>query len=208
MTRFAFQGFIAGMGTAEGTRLVVGHWPTSPLGAFTDVMVERADGHRLLLAPSPEVAEFVTATYSFDEHVLTPVSCRIDRAPSVGPAETWRVEAGPLTCVFTTGTRTPLGWLLWTIPRQVATAPAFCRVTDIPARAVGLRTAGTAGNGRREYYGAHDVHRITSLAAWWNGVDLGPLRPVRPAVRFGFGSTPAAPSLTAVTTTVTVPPGR
>ena len=62
MTRYAFHGFIAGMGTAEGTRLVVGHWPESPLGSFSDVMVERADGHRMLLAPSEEVAGFVAAT--------------------------------------------------------------------------------------------------------------------------------------------------
>ena len=46
-----FDGWIAGLGTAAGLRVVIGHWPTSPLGAFTDAMVERPDGHRILLAP-------------------------------------------------------------------------------------------------------------------------------------------------------------
>ncbi len=205
MTRHTFEGFIAGMGTAEGTRLVVGHWPTSPLGSFTDVMVERPDGQRLLLAPSMEVAEFVTATYSFDDVVLTPVTCDIAGAPTIGPAQTWTVEAGPLRLAFTTGSRTGLGWLLRAIPRPIATAPAFCRFTDLPARVVGLRTAGTAGHGRREYYGAHDVHDLTSLVASWTGTDLGDLRPVTPPVRFGFGSTPARPSVTSVVTTVDTP---
>lgn len=204
-TRNAFDGFIAGMGTAEGTRLVVGHWPESPLGSFTDVMVERADGHRLLLAPNKDVAEFVTATYTFDDVVLTDVTCDIDAAPRLGPTQTWTVTSGPLRAVFTTGGRVPLGWLLSAIPRPIATAPAFCRMTDIPARLVGLRTAGTAGNGRREFYGAHDLHAITSLAASWDGVDLGALRPVTPPVRFGFGSTPAKPGLTSVRTTVITP---
>lgn len=202
MSRNVFSGFIVGVGTAEGTRLVVGHWPHSPLGGFTDVMVERADGHRVLLAPSAEVLEFVTATYRFDEHVLTPVSCSVEQAPR---GQRWSVEAGPLRLGFITGQRTALGWLLAAIPARIATAPAFCRLTDLPARLVGLRTAGTAGNGRREYYGARDVHAVTSLTASWGGVDLGPLRPVSPPVRFGFGSTPVRPSVTAVTTTVDSP---
>ncbi|WP_040157124.1 hypothetical protein [Mobilicoccus massiliensis] len=205
MTRHVFDGRIAGMGTAEGTRLVVGHWPVSPLGSFTDVMVERSNGQRLLLAPSMDVAEFVTATYSFDDVVLTPVTCVVHEGRSTGPAQRWSVEAGPLRLTFTTGGRTLLGALLAAIPRRVATSPAFCRLTDLPARAVGLRTAGTAGRDRLEFYGARDVHTVTSLVASWTGVDLGPLRPVTPPVRFGFGSTPARPSVTTVTTTVVTP---
>lgn len=206
--RHAFAGFIAGMGTAEGTRLVVGHWPRSPLGAFTDVMVERADGHRLLLAPSDEVVDFVTATYHFDEHLLVPVACRVEGPAPDAPGARWHLAAGPLELTASIGRRTGLGWLLSVVPHRIATAPAFCRLTDVPARLVGLRTAGTAGGGRREYYGASDVHEVTSLAARWDDVDLGGLRPVTPPVRFGFGSTPARSSVTAVTTTVVTPGAR
>lgn len=198
--RHRFHGFIAGMGTAEGTRLVVGHWPRSPLGAFTDVMVERADGNRMLLAPAPEVAAFVTATYRFDETILRPVTCQID-------GRRWRVAAGPLDLSFTTGARTPLGVLLRAVPNRVSTAPAFSRLADAIARTVlrGVRTAGTAGNGRREYYGATEVRSVITLSASWAGHDLGALRPVDPPVRFGFSSTPRRPSVTSVVTTVDVP---
>lgn len=201
MTREVFEGFIAGVGTAEGTRLVVGHWPRSPLGAFTDVMVERADGHRLLLAPSQAVADFVTATYTFDAVRITPVRCDVTPAPDALSAQ-WSVTAGPLRLEFTSGGRTALGRLVGLIPGRLAVSPWFCRLTDVPARVVGLRTAGTAGNGRREFYGARDVHAITALRASWKRRDLGELRPVTPPVRFGFGSTPARPSVTAVTTTI------
>lgn len=198
--RHVFTGHIAGMGTREGTRLVVGHWPDSPLGAFTDVMVERADGHRLLLAPTEEVAAFVTATYTFDEVVRTSVACEV--AEVADGTRRWSVDAGPLALRFRSGARTGLGRLLRAVPPRLAVSPVFCRAADLPARALGLRTAGTAGNGRREYYGARDVHAVTGLRAVWDGVDLGELRPVSPPVRFGFGSTPARPSVTAVTTTI------
>ena len=62
----------------RGVRLVVGVWDDSPLGAFADVMVERADGHRLLLAPSHEVADFVTGTYTYRDATGThPGSARV-----------------------------------------------------------------------------------------------------------------------------------
>ncbi len=66
----------------------------------------------------------------------------------------------------------------------------------------GVRTRGTAGNGRREFYGATDVHRITSLTGSWRGADLGALAPVAPEPGFGFGSTPRTPSVTTIVTTV------
>ena len=86
--RWRFDGWIAGLGTRSGTRIVLGHWPRSPLGAFSDVMVERPDGQRVLLAPSGAVAEFVGGTYRFDEVRTVPVE--------VTAGARWRVEAGPL----------------------------------------------------------------------------------------------------------------
>jgi hypothetical protein len=111
--RWRFAGQIAGVGTSGGTRVVVGHWPDSPFGTFADVMVERPDGLRLLLAPTQQVAEFVSATYVFDEVRLTAVTITASR-------EQWRVEAGPLRLVLAVGGRTPLGWLLRGIPRSLA----------------------------------------------------------------------------------------
>ena len=71
-----FVGRIAGVGTASGTRIVIGMWEDSPLGRFADVMLEDRAGHRLLLAPSAQVADYVSATYSFDEVQVVPVAWR------------------------------------------------------------------------------------------------------------------------------------
>jgi hypothetical protein len=192
-----FDGWIAGLGTTAGLRVVVGHWPHSPLGAFTDVMVEQPDGHRVLLAPSSEVAEFVAATYLFDEVRVGRVQAEIDGVR-------WRVDAAPLVLAFTVGGRPPLGLLLRAVPRALATSPLWISAVDLVARRVlpGVRTRGSAGGGRREYYGALDLRGLTTASALWNGTDQGALAPVTPPVRFGFGSTPRTPSLTRVVTLV------
>lgn len=195
-----FDGHILGVGSTSGTRLVVGRWHTSPLGEFADVMVARPDGHRILLAPSESVAGFVSATYSFDETRLVPVVVRGDNVPGAR----WEVEAGPLAMRVRIGARTPLGRLLGVVPGAVATAPAFTRLTDPVARAVmpGVRTRGSAGGGRREYYGARNHFRLTGFEGTWDGEDLGAPARVSPDLGFGFGGTPRTPSLTAITTTV------
>ncbi len=192
-----FDGFIAGLGTASGLRAVVGHWPRSPLGAFTDVMVEGADGHRVLLAPDLRVAEFVAGTYVFDEVRIEPVTARVDGAR-------WSVEAASLTAAFAVGRRPLLGALLRAVPRPLATHPRWIGAIDAVARRVlpGVRTRGSAARGREEYYGALDLHRITGASVRFDGTDAGGLAPVDPPVRFGFGSTPRSPSLTRVVTLV------
>ena len=192
-----FEGWIAGVGTAGGLRAVVGHWPASPLGAFTDVMVERPDGRRILLAPDERVAEFVGATYTFDETRLGPVT----HAAGIGEH---RVTTADLDLALRVGGRPPLGWLLRAVPGRLATAPAWISAIDAVARRVlpGVRTVGSAGGGRREYYGARDLHRVVSASVRWEGTDQGALAPVDPAVRFGFGSTPRTPSLVRITTLI------
>jgi hypothetical protein len=192
-----FDGDISGMGTAGGTRIVVGHWPSSHLGDFADVMVEFADGERLLIAPTDEVLEFVTATYTFDRSVITDVTYTFDGSRT-------SVTAGDLVVSFVVGSPTLLGRLLSLMPRAVVTAPWFCAISDPIARVFlrGVRTRGSAGGGRREYYGARGQRRIVSVEATWQGEDLGGLTPVNPPVRFGFGSTPKAPAMTLITTTI------
>jgi hypothetical protein len=199
-TRLRFDGWILGLGTTSGTRVVLGHWPTSPLGPMSDVMVQRPDGTRLLLAPTAEVAEFVAATYTFDEVRLTPVTVtRPDAA-------TWTVDAGPLQLQARSGARPVLGRLLHAVPTRLATAPAWVGLLDLPARlTTGLRTRGSAGGGRTEWYGVQDLHALVEVEAAWDGEPLGALTDVRPPVTFGFGSVPPEPSVVRVTTTVRVP---
>ena len=196
-TRQSFVGAIAGTGSTSGVRVVVGRWDESPFGAFADVMVAEPDGTRVLLAPDERVAEFVSATYSFDRVEIGPVRVTRD----------WQVTAPGLDLRLVVGSRTWLGRLLRLVPSRLATTPGWTRVTDPVSRLLlrGVRTRGTAGNGRREFYGATDLHRIVSSTGSWRGVDLGDLAPVSPEPGFGFGSTPVRPSVTAIVTTVEGP---
>ena len=197
MERATFDGWIAGLGTAGGTRIVIGRWPDSPLGDLTDVMLESPGGHRALYAPSQAAADLIATTYTFDEVVLTPVSATADGA-------SWRVVAGPLSVQLTVGGRRPLAWLLRAVPGPLARARWWISLLDVPARLLlpGVRTTGSARDGRREWYGARDLHAVTAATVTLDGADLGPLRDVDPPVRFGFGSVPRSPSLVRVSSTV------
>lgn len=193
-----FVGRIAGVGTTTGVRIVVGMWNSSPLGRFTDVMIETGAGHRILLAPSDEVAAFVSSIYTFDETRSMPVEWR-------KIAGGIRVTAGEeLSLDLTIGRISRLGMLLRAVPRSFATAPGWLRLVNPLARLLvpGSATAGSAGQGRREYYGVTLVRHVVSLRGTWRGGDLGGLARLDPPVRFGFGSAPAAPSLVDVTTTI------
>ncbi|MFJ5531813.1 hypothetical protein [Streptomyces sp. NPDC093261] len=194
--RLRFDGWIAGIGTSSGTRVVVGRWARSPFGAFSDVMLERRDGHRLLLAPTVRTAQFIAGLYAFDEVRVAPV--RVDTA-----GKDWTVTAAPLRLRFTLGRRGPVGWLLRAVPGPLAARPVWAAWTALPAwLLLGARTCGSAGAGRYEWYGARDLHPITAAAARYEDEDLGGLAPVGPPVRFGFGSTPRRPCVVRVTTTV------
>lgn len=196
MSTLRFYGQIAGVGSFSGIRIVVGRWSKSPLGTFGDVMLETADGHRLLLAPSDDVAQFIADTYEFDEVQIVPVSI-------VG-VRIWNVVAGELSLTIRIGIRNGLGLLLRLVPQRLAAQPWWNKLLDPIARGVlrGVRTQGSARSGRREYYGAHDQRAVAAISGTWRGSDLGSLRAVKPPVRFGFSSTPATPSVTSVVTTV------
>jgi len=192
-----FEGRIAGFGTASGTRVVVGMWERSPLGRFADVMVEDAAGHRLLLAPSDAVADYVSSTYSFDEVRVVPVAWRkVDGGLAV--------EAGALHLRLTVGPVSALGMLLRLVPGRLATHPAWLRAIDPVARVLvrGARTAGSAGGGRLEHYGVTLARHLRAVEASDDGRDLGPMARLWPPVRFGFGSAPPSPSLVDVVTTI------
>ena len=109
-----FHGQIAGVGSTSGVRVVIGAWQRTPLGSFGDAMVETAEGHRVLLAPSAEVAAFIEATYAFDEVRIQPICV------SSEPGR-WRVESpshliamgldGSLDGAFRSATANMAQWL-------------------------------------------------------------------------------------------------
>ncbi len=200
MPRLVFTGHIAGFGTRAGTRFVVGSWLQSPFGRFADVMVETADGQRSLLAPNEDIAEFVSATYHFDTIELGDVT--VEQS-----TDRFRVVAPGLEAAGALGGAAPFDWLLRWVPGRLAAAPAWLRAIDpVAARLVpGVRTAGSAGSGRREYYGVRRARRIVSMDGSFRGADLAGLADLDPPVRFGFSSAPATPQLVSVTTTIDVP---
>lgn len=118
MPRLRFAGRIAGAGSTSGTRVVVGRWSASPFGEFADAMVETASGHRVLVAPTHEVADFVATTYVFDEIRVEPVT--VEDLP-----DGWRLTSRSLHLDLRFGPRTGLGRLLRIVPEPVATHPAW-----------------------------------------------------------------------------------
>ena len=197
--RERYQGRIAGVGTTSGTRLVVGHWAHTPLDSFSDVMVERPDGHRVLLAPSAVVRDVIEATYVFDEVRLEPVSV-------VETDGSWQVSSPSLSLRIGFGRRSGLGWLLRAVPARLATSTRWATLVDpVAARVMdGVRTRGVAREGRQEWYGATDLRLLTSASGSFDGDPLGSLAPVDPPCRFGFSSTPRTPSVTSVVTTIEI----
>ena len=199
MTQERFDGEIFGIGTTSGVRVVVGSWSRSRFGTFADAMVEAANGHRTLIAPSQEVADYVSATYNFDSVVITPVT--VERS-----ANSLILTSEPLQLEATIGGRTALGRLLRLVPKRIATATWWATAIDPIARVVvrGVRTRGAAGNNRREWYGASDMHALTSVVGSFDGSPLGTLTAIDPPVRFGFASTPPRPSVVSVTSTIEI----
>lgn len=195
--RWRFDGEITAFGTTTGHRVVVGRWPVSPFGPISDVMLKTPDGTRSLIAPSDEVAHFIAGTYRFDSVHVEPVE--VTRHPGRLTVMTEQLRA-----ILIVGRRSGLGWLLRTVPRPVATSPAWAALVNPLARILlpGVHTRGSAGAGRRQWYGAWDQHRLVSVTAHWRGTDLGTIAEVVPPVRFGFGSPPRRPSIVRLTTTV------
>lgn len=206
-----FTGYITGFGTASGTRCVVGHWLDSPLGPFTDVMVEHRDGGRTLLAPNRTVADYVSATYRFDRVVTAPIEAALDSGGSgASGGLRLRLAGGPLDLTAELGAVTPLGRLLELVPARLAVHPRWLAAINPVAGLLvrGVATAGSAGGGRREFYGVRSIRTVERVEASWAGRSLGPLAPVEPPVRFGFSSVPRRPQAVAVTTTILPAPDR
>ena len=110
------------------------------------------------------------------------------------------MQAGSLQVSFTLGHRTLLGWLLRVVPAPLARASWWVGLLDLVAHWLlpGVRTR----DGRRQWYGAQDLHSIIAADATLSGHDLGALRAVQPPVGFGIGSVPRRPSLVHLTTMI------
>lgn len=199
-----FEGCIAGAAFATGDSVVVGAWRSSPFGRFVDVMWVQPDGTRVLLAPTVDVAAYVQRLYSFD------------RVDVVGVTGGWdgfavAVTAGPLRVRMLGATRDARSWLFAMRPRALRQSPAWISVEDLVARplvgrviggAHGVRAAGVAPGGRREYYGVADYRGVVEASLQVHGIDAGQVRDLPARLGIGLSSFPRRPAIVHVTTTV------
>ncbi len=169
------SGSITAVGFASGHRFVVGHWLSSPIGPFSDVMWADPGGRRVLVA-SPVAAEFVTSVYPFKEV----------RAFEVGVEATARhvvVAAGDITLSYSLNR--------WAVP--FPPRPRWITATAenwISRLLLGVRTYGISPTGVAEWYRTRSLRLLASASASLDGADLGPMSPVARPLGFGFTDPP------------------
>ena len=152
-------------------------------------------GERRLVAPTRQVADFVSAVYRFDDVVVTPLDVDLD-----GSRLTVRAPALELDLQLEAGRRRPIP-----LPRPLWVT----RYIEAPLarRLMGVRAYGSTASGVREWYQASAYRRVVSAHAAICGTDLGPLRPVWVPARFGFSEPPRHPSIVEVTPVLVDPSG-
>ncbi len=193
MSRVVVRGTISAAGFSSGDRFVIGHWPESPIGPMGDVMWGTPDGRRILLAPSDEVVDFVSAIYMFDE-------VRVGDLRTASDGRTTTATGCGVDVALTGGPKTPIPF-----PRPLA----ITRFIERPiARALmGVETWGTSSKGATEWYQSRGWRWVADGRAAVDGTDLGPMGPVEPALEVGFSEPPARPSIVDVRVTIDLPAG-
>jgi len=180
--RFELHGVVSSVGFESGDRFVVGHWLSSPIGAFTDLMWASPDGVRRLRVPSVRALAFVSGIYAFDVAEVSPVVATVTTS-SLG------LEAGDVALDLSAGRRRPIPF---------GTFPGVARWVHDPIARVtmGVRTYGHSPTGVREWYRAKTYRRVLTASGQIDGSDLGTLAArIDPPVRFGFSEPPRRPSM-------------
>ena len=175
-----FDGRISSCGFSSGNRIVVGDWKKSPLGPFTNVMWAKPDGTRVLLSPSEEHADYVSALYNFEEVHVVPIEVNRQRrgieivADSLSVSFEWKRGIGiPFSRPK---------WIISTIEQWVAGA------------VFGTKTHGLTCNGLREWYCIYKLSSIKHAKASYEGEDLGVVSKFEIDACFGFSEPPKKPS--------------
>ena len=204
MTWERFVGCISAAAFASGDAVVVGAWAASPLGRLVDVMWVRPDGRRVLLAPTPDAAEYIAGLYDFDDVRVVPVTGGWDGAATA-------VEAGPLRVRIVAGRRDARSWLFALRPTALLRRPAWVRLEDVLARpfvgrliggAAGVRATGVAPGGQRECYGARDYRPAVDARLRVDGRDAGAMHDLPADLGIGLSSFPTRPAVVHVITSI------
>jgi hypothetical protein len=197
VSRAVLRGLIASSGFASGDRVVVGHWPHSPIGPFTDVMWAEPDGSRVLYVPPGPARAFVTAIYDFDRVVEVPLRAATRR---LAGSLALSVVAGERRIVMVAGRGVP-----FPAPRPTAVTRRI--EGPVARRLLAVETYGRSPTGVREWYQAERWRPLRLARARVGGRDLGAAAPVWPPVGVGFSEPPRRPSLVEVRTVLEPPEG-
>lgn len=164
---------------------------------MADLMWATPDDRRILVAPSDDIARFVSAVYRFDDVVVAPRFRALiaDRALTLDVPE----RALSLRCRAGRGWPIPLRGPAW-LTRHVA--------GPVARRALGVETYGVSPTGVREWYRARWYRPLIGGLATLDGRDLGAMGPLEPPVRFGFSEPPRRPSMVWVRPLLHDPSGR
>jgi hypothetical protein len=204
-----FSGMIGAAGFGSGEQVVVGAWRRSPLGSFVDVMWVRPSGERVLLAPRPEVEGYVSSLYTFERTEVVAVT-------GGWTGDRLEVRAGPLHLTLHPGPRDWRSWLFAARPRPLRRSPAWLGLEDrlvaplgglLLGGTDGVRLAGRAPGGQREWYGIDDYRPLVRGRLEVDGADAGPLTDLRADLGVGLSAFPTRPALAYVETLVE-PSGR
>ena len=175
-----FQGRITSSGFQTGDRIVVGSWNSSPFGNFTDIMWAKPDGTRVLIAPTQEIADYVTAMYSFDEVILEEIISKED-----GRSLSVECKSMELKFSWKGGFAIPFKRSLLFI----ATVELFFARLFFSTRTYGLTR-----NNRREWYAIDRVSNLSNASARIEGGDAGDMTPMSQPCKFGFSEAPKKPA--------------
>jgi len=176
---------------ASGDRFVIGSWPLSPIGPFSDIMWVDQSGLRTLIAPTQEAADFILSIYHFDQVMATPLDVGGAGSVTIARSEDLeiRVTGGRLRCFLP--------------PRPLAVT----RYVEAPLarRLMGVETYGSTPTGVSEWYQARGWRRVHSATARWGSRDLGELvEDLRP-LDIGFSNPPKRASMVPIKVTIEHP---
>lgn len=181
-----FKGRITSSAFESGDRIVVGAWKESIFGEFTDIMWAKKDGTRVLIAPTQEIADYVTAMYSFDEVILEEISTSLSERSIKVSCNTMNLE---------------FSWNRG-FPVPFKRSLLFIQTIELffAKLVFSTRTYGITKDNRKEWYAIDRVSHIKSATAQISGKSAGGFKPMNEPCKFGFSEAPKKPSSCAVRT--------
>lgn len=186
--RTAITGTISSVAFASGDQFVVGCWPQSPIGPFSDIMWLDAEDRRTLITASETAAEFITDIYSFDKVQVESLETECDGAAM-------EARTADLHIRLSGGRSTKIPF----------TRPlAFTRYIEAPVarRLMGVEVYGLSPTGVREWYQATGWRWVRSAVAFREEQELGELAEFNRPMNVGFSNPPKRSALVSLQVTI------